>query len=722
MKNKILILVLLLFAFSAFSYLIYFKKETKVALSQEAKTAVSPSKEEVKKPVEKPAQLTEETLSKKVATQAKATPSAIKAKKPAEKTKILLAKKTYGKIKKGTRVRHITKKAGKRLKKPSQEIVKVAKAAPPKTGPKKPVEKPKTVVKHPEVPAQAPIVIAKTETTPPVVTPAPLPAAIPEQKIEKTITIKPAKEEADRVKNSGRGLNTPAEQQGIISDTTKQPVEKLKPAVAEKPLPEIKKESSKPAGEPVEVPPVQVSEAVLALPEAETVLPVTEPLRPAVAPQKVELLKEAPVKPVETPKTAITARPSPEIKKETVVVQLKEEPKKPVEKEPQKEITAALPKADNKKPAEPVVVPSVQVPQTALALPKAETVLPVIPPTPLIPAAAPVVISQKEGRKLSPEEKAYAGTKKKIALLPFENFTDSKDALSQVTPLLKSRLEKKGLGIVDEDNLNKLLCNERVRATGHISRELAQKIEKELSANAIMAGAIISYSSGENPQISLLARLIDPFTGLIIWANYASVTGDDFTTILGLGRISSIEDLTSRAVDILLTSFNTSPPQKDPESLYRIAVMPFQNKSKYKSAGVIATYMFLVELFKNEIFEPVEYGDVKKIVVELKIRDKSEIDYKTMEALSKRSGAGGILLGTVEQFSESTDASSPPKVTMTARLLDARKNKILWYNTQQSNGENDIIAFEWAEKKPVDRVAYKAVSELVKKMRTAKWQ
>ncbi|MBI4849738.1 MAG: hypothetical protein HY808_14405 [Nitrospirae bacterium] len=593
MKNKILVLILLLFAFSALSYFIYFKKEAKIAPSLVVKKekAVPLPNEKVKKSEEKPEQLTKETLPKKAGTQTKAAPSVKEARKPAEKQKTLLAKKTNGKIKKGTRAKHSKKKPGKRLKKPSQEIVKEAKVATPKGETKKPPH-------------------------------------------------------------------------------------------------EDKKE------------------------------------RPIVAPQKIEPLKEEPMKPVESPKTEITARPSPEIKKETVVAQLKEEAKKPGEQEPQKEITDTLPKADVQKPdGEPGVIPAVSLPEAAIVAPKAATVPPVkITPEPLTQAAAPVIISQKESYKLSSEEKEHAGTQKKIALLPFENFTDSKDALTQVTPLLRSRLEKKGLGIVDENNLNRFLCNERVRATGHISKEMAQKIEKELSTNAIMAGAIISYSSGENPQISLLARLIDPSTGLIIWANYASVTSDDFTTILGLGRINNIEDLTSRAVDILLASFNTSPPQKDPETLYRIAVMPFQNRSKHKSAGVIAMYMFLVELFKNEIFEPVEYGDVRKIVVELRIRDKSEMDYKTMEALSKRSGAGGILLGAVEQFNESTDASSPPKVTMTARLLDARKNKILWYNTQQSTGEKDIIAFEWAEKKPVDRVAYKSVLELVRKMKTAKWQ
>src|SRR3990170_7774272 len=232
-------------------------------------------------------------------------------------------------------------------------------------------------------------------------------------------------------------------------------------------------------------------------------------------------------------------------------------------------------------------------------------------------------------------EAAQPSDKIRIALFPFENLTDDKNAPIEIMPMLKSRLEKKGLEIADEDSLNKFLLKERVRSTGYISRDIAQKIEKELHVKAILVGSITSYYPLKNPQVGMLARLIDSSSGVILWANQASATGDDFTKILGLGTVKTMDRLIPIVVDRLLTSFGTSPHHKEKELTHRIAVMPFQNKSKHNDAGIIITYMFLVELFKNTGYEPVEYGEIRRLTVDYRIRHRGELDYKNIEGLSE---------------------------------------------------------------------------------------
>ena len=310
----------------------------------------------------------------------------------------------------------------------------------------------------------------------------------------------------------------------------------------------------------------------------------------------------------------------------------------------------------------------------------------------------------------------------KIAILPFENLTDNSDALTYVIPALKSQLEGKGVEIVDEDILNKFLLKERVRSTGYISKELAQKIGKELNVKAIFVGSINSFRPGENPRVGLSARLINSSDGSIIWANHASATGDDFTTILGLGTVKTIDKLTLLIVDRLFASFSISPPLKEKELTHRIAVMPFQNSTKHKDAGIIATYMFLVGLFQDKRFEPVEYGETRRLIVDLRIKQKGEIDYKVLEGLLKSLDVDGILVGTVELYSDGLDTSTPPEVAINARLIDVRKNKILWYDGYQLNGDEKIIVFDWGRIRSVDNVAYEVVKKLIEKMGTVKWQ
>ncbi|MEK6816364.1 MAG: hypothetical protein AABY09_02020, partial [Nanoarchaeota archaeon] len=312
-------------------------------------------------------------------------------------------------------------------------------------------------------------------------------------------------------------------------------------------------------------------------------------------------------------------------------------------------------------------------------------------------------------------------TNVKIALFPFENFSDEKDkdVLKQVIPVLRSRLEKKGLEILDDESLNRFLLKERIRYSGYIPKDVARKIESELNVKAILTGSVNSFSAARNPIVGLSARLIDSSSGQILWANHASASGEDFITILGIGKIAAVDKLIPKVADRLLASFNTEPPHKEVESTYRIAVMPFQSKAK--GAGMVATYMALAELFKNRRFVPVEYGDIRKSVVDLRIRRKGELDYRSIDELSKSLEVDGFLVGTVEDYSAQLDTMSPPKVAISIRLIDAHKKRILWYDSFQMNGDDSIFILDWGRLRTVDEVASRVISTLTKKMEGAKW-
>src|SRR4030043_67639 len=265
-------------------------------------------------------------------------------------------------------------------------------------------------------------------------------------------------------------------------------------------------------------------------------------------------------------------------------------------------------------------------------------------------------------------------------------------------------------------------ASQKIRIPIFPSKDLAQEGGKELNVKAIMIGSINSFYLRENPQVGLLARMIDSSDGSILWANQASATGEDFTKILGLGTVKSMDRLIPIVAERLFASFSFTPVHKEKELTHRIAVMPFQNKSRHKDAGTIVTHMFLVELFKNTGFLPVEYGEIRKMVVNLRVRYKGELDYKSIRALSDTLGVDGILVGTVEHYSDGIDTSSPPEVAVSARLINARKNRIIWSDSLQIKGDDFLIAFDWGRIRSVDNVAYKVVSKLIQKMEKAKWQ
>jgi TolB-like protein len=307
-----------------------------------------------------------------------------------------------------------------------------------------------------------------------------------------------------------------------------------------------------------------------------------------------------------------------------------------------------------------------------------------------------------------------------IAIFPFANFSDDENAVTFVVPLLRNRLEAKGFRVLNEESLNRFLLKNRVRFVGYISTDMARKLGEELNVKAVLVGSVNSFYTGKNPQIGFSARLIDTSDGTIVWANHAAATGEDFTGILGLGRIKTIDRLASKVLDKLLGSFGITPPYKEKESTYTIAVMPFHNESKFKDAGMIATYMFIVELFKSKKFEPLPYGDVRNLVVNLRFRGRGEIDYKYMKEIKEASGVDGILVGTVETYKEG-EGTAPPEAVISARLINARTDRILWYDSYQYSGDEGIFILDWGRIRSAENVAYKVVSELVKEMDKAKW-
>lgn len=304
------------------------------------------------------------------------------------------------------------------------------------------------------------------------------------------------------------------------------------------------------------------------------------------------------------------------------------------------------------------------------------------------------------------------GMPQRIAVLPFDNFSDSGDALSKVMYALKKRVESKGVSIAPESSVNAFLCDERVRSVGYIPGGMMRKLADKFKVQAILSGSIVAYSDKEHPVVGVVSRLVNSSTGAIVWADYVSVSGDEFGSILGLNRVKDIDKLIDIAMERLFSSFEITPTKSVAGPVYKIAVLPLQNKSKSSNAGMISMYMFLVELLKNNAFEPIEYGEVRKQIIELRIRNKGMLDYENLEALSGLLGIDGVLIGTVEQYSSDLNMPSPPGVAITARLLDVSSRKVVWYNSHQMSSAKTV--FDWGRSVFIDRIAHNVVLDLVK--------
>ena len=310
----------------------------------------------------------------------------------------------------------------------------------------------------------------------------------------------------------------------------------------------------------------------------------------------------------------------------------------------------------------------------------------------------------------------------KIAIFPFENFSGDRNAPAVIMPKLRSRLEEKGYEVLKEDQMNGFLLKERVRTAGYISKETAKKIGEELRVQVILTGSVNSFVEGENPHAGFTAFVVNASDGSLAWANHAAATAEDFEKILGLGKIDGLDKLSEKVLDSLLKTLQISLSKRPSESAYIVAVMPFQNKCRSGDAGMMTTYMFIAELFKSRKFTPLEYGEVRRLVVDLRMKDKGEINLKNAEAVAGSAGVDGIVVGCIDAYREGSGISVPPEVEISARLINARKGKILWSRSSQVKGDDGVIMLDWGRIWSPENVAYKAITKLVKDMENTKWR
>jgi len=334
----------------------------------------------------------------------------------------------------------------------------------------------------------------------------------------------------------------------------------------------------------------------------------------------------------------------------------------------------------------------------------------------------PVIVPRHEKKQKEQKiQKAEVPSTNTVAILPFENFTDEPKAIPEIMPVIKEGLIKKGFEIITEGDINAFLCSKKVRGPSFITNRLIREAGKTLGVKLFLTGSVIKFHDSNNPTLGLTIKLIDPETGRLIWADYQSSTGEDFSGLLMLGKIETMRELIQVVVDRLLSNLDKALLKAESHKRLKIAVLPFKNVSKYPEAGMIVTELFTVSLFKSGGFEPVIPGDIKNLMVNLKIRHRGEINYKGLSSFAKILRIDAVITGTVLEFTDPVGGSSPPIVSISARILDPAKEKILWYDHMRLDGDEKIIAFDWGKMRSVDMVAGTVVSELVRDINHIDW-
>ncbi len=301
-----------------------------------------------------------------------------------------------------------------------------------------------------------------------------------------------------------------------------------------------------------------------------------------------------------------------------------------------------------------------------------------------------------------------------FAIMPFENLTEVPGVENEVMALVRAELQARGISILPDSRMVEFMRRHRVRYRGFMPGGLLGKLKEELQVDYLLVGTVVEYDAGNIPTFGLHTRVLDTATGRILWANYNSHNGADFESVLGLGIITSMQKLQEVVIGELLSDFSLKPGAPGGKV---VAVIPFKNITERFWAGRAVTYMLITELWRQEGVEPIDVGDVKDTLVRLNIRHRSQLSYPEIDSLKEALGIEQVLIGTLEEYSRAT----LPRVLLSARLIDVRTRSVLSQIDQELDGDDEIKVFDFGRLRSVDRVAYRAVSHLVERLKERVW-
>ena len=148
---------------------------------------------------------------------------------------------------------------------------------------------------------------------------------------------------------------------------------------------------------------------------------------------------------------------------------------------------------------------------------------------------------------------------RRIAFFPLENISGITEIPEDIPDRIAEGLNKKyGFEVILPADLRNFLLKNRIRRVGSVTEAQVKGLKRKFKADAVVITWLDLYEKSDNPKIGMGIRLVETETAMVVWSDYVSLTGDDFTTWLGLGKITSIDRLISKALKRLIDNFPPS--------------------------------------------------------------------------------------------------------------------------------------------------------------------
>lgn len=320
-------------------------------------------------------------------------------------------------------------------------------------------------------------------------------------------------------------------------------------------------------------------------------------------------------------------------------------------------------------------------------------------------------------REGAPKGEVTGGRIHRIALLPVENLSGGKAPLKELRQAFREKLRAAGAEIVPDEALNQFMARHRLRYIGGIDNATARAFKEEVGADAVLVTSLELYGAGYPPRIALTARLVSAAENAeILWMESIGMAGDDSPGVFELGVVRDMPTLMDKALGRLSDSLSgyladsvvkgggkpsgiKFPPKKffradlDPNKKYRVAVIPFSNRSDRKNAAEIMVLHFVRELGKIGNFHVIEPGVVRHGLLQYRVIMEEGVSLANADVIFSVLRADLLLTGKVTEYQDAQGGT--PKVGFSTMLLERESRMVVEASEGDSSGDDHVVFFDF---------------------------
>jgi len=141
----------------------------------------------------------------------------------------------------------------------------------------------------------------------------------------------------------------------------------------------------------------------------------------------------------------------------------------------------------------------------------------------------------------------------RLAVVTFDNITDTRYAGEIVSGILVSGLVQDGFEVLEPGLVDELMLRDQIVLRGEIRLQLLRELADQYNLDFLITGRVEGFSPQRgsveetHPEFEFGARQLDASTGKILATYDGNTSGADSETILGLGRCHSLGELVARS-------------------------------------------------------------------------------------------------------------------------------------------------------------------------------